>query len=383
MKHPAWNIEIGMTHILLLGLGLFLGWAALFEIEQSVRAQGQLVPGTRTQVIQAADGGVLEKILVSEGQSVKAGQVLATLEPERATAGVDEGRARVAALSAALARARAEASGRTPVFGREFLAHPDVVADQLALYAQRRQGLAAELDTWTEALRLAQDELRINESLFDTGDTSRLELMRARRQVTEIEGRIQSVRNKYLLDARQEAAKLQEELSSQRFKLEERQSVLQHTELGSPVDGVVKVLRINTVGGVLRAGDELMQISPTDVDLLVELRISPADVGQLSPGLPVSVKIDAFDYSIYGSLTGTLEYISADTLTEQTGAAPAQTFYRARVRLERVQGNAKLPLEALKPGMTAAVDIRTGTRSVLTYLIKPITKALVGAGSER
>ncbi len=230
---------------------------------------------------------------------------------------------------------------------------------------------------------LAQDELRVNERLFSTGDTSQLDLMRAQRQVVELQSKIESVKNKYLQDARQEAARMQDELASQRFKLDERESLLQHTRLTTPVAGIVKSLRVNTVGGVLRAGDELMQISPTDVDLQAEIKLLPSDIGGLHAGLPVSVKIDAFDYSIYGSLTGSLEYISSDTLTEQGPSGQSQVFYRARITLDSGNTNPKLTFDRLKPGMTVSVDVMTGQRSVMTYLFKPVVKAFSGAARER
>lgn len=372
-----------LTWMLLAALLLFVLWAFLFDVDQTVRAQGQLIPSTRTQVIQAADGGVLERILVTEGQHVNAGEVLAVLESERASAGVEEGRAKMAALSIGLARARAEATGQDLKFPAQFTAYADLQAEQEQLYWQKKRSLDAELSSVQKALVLAKDELSINDRLFVTGDTSRLDVMRAQRQVAELEGKIESLRNKYLQDARQEATRLQDELASQRFKLDERRSVLEHTQLTTPVAGIVKYLRINTVGGVLKGGDELMQISPTDVDLQVEIRLAPADVGMLHPGLPVSVKIDAFDSSIYGALHGHLEYISSDTLSEQSSTGQPQTFFRARVSLDIKHVNPKLSLDQLRPGMTATVDVKTGRRSVMAYLFKPIVKAFSGAGRER
>ena len=383
MSTSRLRVMPGLMLTLASGFGLFLVWAWHFQLDQSVRAQGQLVPDTRTQVIQSADGGVLEKILVTEGQTVKAGQVLATLEQERASAGVEEGRAKVASLQAALFRARAEANGVALDFGRQWRDYPEVVREQTALYQQKRRGLEAELSVLDESLELARDELRVNENLSQTGDISRLELLRARRQVAELVGKIEATRNKYLQEARQEVTRLQEEATSQQFKLEERRSLLSHTNLIAPVDGVVKILRINTVGGVLKAGDELMQISPTDVDLLAEIKILPTDVGQLALDMPAVVKVDAFDYSIYGSLNGRLEYLSSDTLTEQGANNQVQTFYRARIRVDAKSVNPNLPLSSLKSGMTVSVDVQTGSRSVLHYLLKPITKALQGAGTER
>lgn len=377
--------RISMTLLLLAGLIGFLLWAALFEIEQTVRAQGQIMLSARTQIIQAADGGVLSRILVQEGESVAAGQLLAELEPDRAHAAYEENRAKVAALEAALVRARAEANDQIPVFGEAFNEYPEFVAAQRALYEQRKRSLEEELATQQDGLEMAREELRMHESLFTTGDTSRLEVMRAQRQVGELQGKINTARNKYRQDAQQEAAKIVEDLSSSRYKLEERESVLGHTELTAPVAGVVKYLKITTIGGVLRAGDELMQISPSEGDQIIEIKVNPADIGQLRTGLPVTIKFDAFDYSVYGTQQGTLSYISSDTLTEQGSNDQVNTYYRARVSLnaDKSKLNPKLAQVSLKPGMTATVDIRTASRSILKYLAKPVFKTFGGAMNER
>lgn len=382
MSHHTSRLP-GMTWMLLLALAAFVLWALLFEVDQTVRAQGQLIPSTRTQVIQAADGGVLEKILVTEGERVQANQVLAELERERAAAGVEEGRAKMAALSIGLARARAEATGQALVFPDAYSSYKDLRSEQASLYQQKKASLTSELSNLQRALTLAEDELGVNERLFATGDTSKLDLMRAQRQVAELRAKMDASQNKYLQDARQEAARLQDELASQRFKLAERESVLEHTQLRTPVAGIVKYLRVNTVGGVLRAGDELMQISPTDVALMVEIKLLPSDVGTLQAGLPVTIKIDAFDSSIYGTLKGRLEYISSDTLTEQGAGGQTQIFYRSRISFDPSYLNPKLNLDDLRPGMTAIVDVKTGQRSVMAYLLKPIAKAFSGAARER
>jgi adhesin transport system membrane fusion protein len=203
--------------------------------------------------------------------------------------------------------------------------------------------------------------------------------------VTEIQGRIHSLRNKYLQDARAEAARIADELSTNYYKLEERQSVLDHTTITAPVAGIVKYQRITTIGGVLRQGDELMQISPTDTEPVLEVNINPADIGLLKTGLPATIRLDAFDYSIYGVLHGTLRYISSDTLSEQGPNGQANTFYRAQVSFhsDEAKSHSKLNLDMLKPGMTATVDLKTGGRSVLKYLIKPVYKAFSGALTEK
>ena len=373
-----------MLSIVSLTVVLFIVWSTGFDIDQTERAQGQLIPGGRTQDI-VVDGGVLSEIRVQEGDTVKAGQTLAVLEPDRAKAAFDEAQAKHTALRVVLKRAQAEAMGQAPSFGPEFGGYPDLVAAQKKLYAQRKQSLDDALAMQQEAMGLAKEELQMNERLFAGGDISRVEVLRARRQVSDIQSRIFDIHNKYLQDARTEAARQEEEISSQRYRQEDRRYALAQTELTAPVDGVVKYLRVTTVGGVLRAGDELMQISPTDGESLLELKVNPADIGQLQTGMRANIRLDAYDYAIYGALTGELVYLSSDTLQDQGPNGQAQTYYRARVRLlpNAVAANPKLQPIVLKPGLTATVDILTGQRSVMRYLIKPIARGLAGALNER
>lgn len=374
---------ISLTALLSVIFVTFVAWATWFEIDQTVRAQGLIITSARTQIIQAADGGVLSEILVTEGQRVKAGERLAILEKERSSASFEESRAKVAALQAALTRATAESLGKTPAFGPEVMAYPEFVASQQRLFDQRKATLADSTAVLIDATKLAKEELSMNQALLQSGDVSRVEVMRLLRQVGDLEGRLSEIRNKYAQDARTEVARLEEELSSNRYKLEERRSILEHTDLMAPVAGIIKYLKVNTVGGVLRAGDELMQISPTESEMVIEARINPIDIGQIKLGLPVQIKLDAFDYSVYGMLHGKLTYISSDTLVEQAANGQTQSYYRAHVILDARQSNVMLSNVALKPGMTATIDVQTQMRSLLRYLIKPIFKTFGGALNER
>jgi adhesin transport system membrane fusion protein len=377
--------RFGMLHIIALVLALFFGWAAWFDIDQTVRASGQFIPSARTQSIQTLDGGIVSELNVREGDTVKAGQVLAVLESDRARASFDESNAKLLAIRISLLRAQAEAVGSVPTYGPEFKEFGDLVVAQVKLFEQRKRSLEESLASLNASLNLANEELSMNESLFRTGDTSRLEMLRAKRQVAEIQGRASDISNKYRQDARAEVAKLAEELNSQRYRQAEKGSVLEKTALNTPLTGVVKYLRVSTIGGVLKAGDEIMQISPTDGELLMEIRINPADIGLLRPGLPASLRLDAFDSSLFGVLAGDLIYISSDTISEQSPNGQAQTFYRGRVRVDMraLQESPKLKGISIKPGMTGVVDIRTGQRSVFDYLFKPIARAFSGALGER
>lgn len=392
--------QLTVTRMLLFGLLLFLTWASLSEMDQTVRSNGQLIAVARNQIIQAADGGVLKQLWVSEGQQVRAGQTLANLETTRSEASYLEIKAKLNALEAGLARAKAESSGETLKFQNDSDLHRVFNAGQQQAYLQKRQGLDDELKILNAGLRLSEEELQMSQSLLKTGDVSQLEFMRAQRQVHETQARIGSVKQKYLQEAKQDVIRYAEEISAHQFKLNERKSLLDHSTLISPVDGIVKVLRINTVGGVLRAGDELMHISPTSGGYIFEAKISPSDIGELRLGLPVSLKFDAFDYSVYGMLPGTLSYISSDTLTESGPNGAVQTYYRVQVQINPNSAKAKsnnesrwffqpsrnvnsLSLNELKPGMTATLDIQTRSRTLLQYLTKPVQKAFSGALHER
>ena len=379
-QHKSWP----MISILSAGFAALAFWASQSDLDQLVRATGQVIPDARTQIIQAADGGVLFELRVQEGQAVKAGQILAVLEKERAQAGFKEIVARVASLRAILDRTNAEISQKPLLFNKQSAAFPEFTTAQAGLYMQRKKTLDEEMGYLQEALANAKEELDMNQKLMKTGDTSRLDLLRSERQVTDLAGRISATRNRYLQEARQDASKAEEELATTQQKLNERQSILNHTDLTSPVGGVVKYLRVNTIGGVLRPGDELMQIAPTDGGFFVEGRVTPSDVGSLKLGLPVTVRVDSFDYSIYGTLKGQLTHISPDTLSEQGSRGETNVFYRIQVRLDADQShNPRSQDIVIKSGMTTSLDIRTGERTVLQYLIKPIFKAFQGAMTER
>lgn len=382
--HQAHGRGIPMSVLLAGGLVIFIGWASFFEIDEAVRMTGQIIPSERTQIIQSVDGGVVSQILVQEGQVVTEGQKLAVLERGRAEAGYEESRSRRAALRTSLARARAEAVDGDLVFADDLSLYPDFVEAQTRLHEQRQRAIDETLGTLTEALRMARQELDMTERLVKDGDVSKLEVLRAQRAVLELDGKIADIRNKAVQDARAEVAKLEEELSSTDYKIDERQDILKHTDLVSPVTGVVKFLRVNTVGGVLRPGDELMQIAPTDGGVIIEGKVPPANIGKLMEDLPASVKIDAFDYSIYGALHGRVTLISPDTLTDTAPNGQSMPYYRVHVRLDDDQSwNAKSNQILVKPGLTATVDIRTGQRTILKYLMKPVVKAFSGAMQEK
>jgi len=363
--------------ILLLSacLAAFIAWAGYFEIDQTVHTSGQVILSARTQLVQTADGGVLKELTVQEGDTVTSGQLLAVLEKERVQASLEETRSRIMSLKAALLRAKAEVQFAAPQFGPEFKSYPEFVSAQQGLYMQRKRSLDEELRTMQDALAMAMQEKRMNDNLLKSGDVSELDVLRAKRQVTEIEGRIATTKNKYLQDTRTELTRIEDELSSQNQKLNSAENLLSHTDIMAPMDGVVKTLKIHTLGGVLRPGDELMQIAPVGDALLLEAKVPPSDIGQLVKGQVVLITLDAYDYSIYGNLKGELIDISPDTLSDNnaqgslvnTPNGQPSVYYKVNIRIAKDQDNPKVNAMEIKPGMTAGIDIRTGTRNLLTY----------------
>ena len=381
-NRPWWA---SMTVILFVGLIVFIAWAAYFQIDQSVRATGQIIATARNQIVQVADGGVLAEMLVTEGQQVKVGERLAVLEKVRAEANFEETRSRAAALEIALIRAQAESRRQTPVFPERLQEYADFIRAQKSLYKQKSDALAEVLIIRRQNLRIAEQQLSINESLYTSADVSLIEVMGAEARVADENGKLQDVLNEYLTQALEESASLETDLALVQQEFAQRENVLSHTNILAPVAGIVKYLRINTQGGVMRPGDELVQISPTESELIVEVQVSPVDIGQLSLGLPVTVKLDAFDSSIYGSVEGELIYLSSDTLNEQGPSGQTLTYYRGHVRLlpNFAETNPKFVGIALRSGMTAGVDIRTGKRTILQFLGKPILRAFSGALTQR
>jgi len=364
-------------------LVVFLVWADFAVIDQITRAPGQVIASQRSQVIQSQDGGTIEQLLVKDGDTVDRGQVLVRLEKARSEASYLEARAKSAGLTATVARLRAEVFGGEPVFPPMLANYPQFRDNQLVLFRKRKSAIEEEVTALETLVALAQRELEMTQPLLKTGDVSRTEVLRLERQVAEVSAQITNKRNRYFQDAQAELSKALEDLARIEQTMAQRITQVDQTELKAPLHGVVKNVRITTRGGVIRPGEEVMQIVPLEDDLLVEARVMPADIAFIKPGLSATVKIDAYDYTIYGDLPGKLTYISPDTLTEDLRQGE-QPYYRVRVRTDgrRFSGRPNEDLE-IQPGMTATVEIRTGSNTVLKYLTKPVVKTLSEALRER
>lgn len=358
-------------------------WAYFATLDQITRATGSVIASSRSQIIQSQEGGALEELLVKEGDIVEEGDVLARIERTKAESSFLEARAKAVSLQATVARLTAEVYGGEPKFPPDVKKYPEFEKNQRALYHKRHSAINEEIAALTSMQSYAQEELQMNKPLMASGDVSRSEILRLMRQVADLGAQITNKRNKYFQDSQAELGKAQEELAGIQQTLAQRKNQLDLTEMRAPLRGVVKNVRITTRGGVIRAGEEVMQIVPLEDDLVVEVKVAPSDIGFIKPGLSAKVKIDAYDYTVYGDLPGTLIYISADTLSEdlKQGEKP---YYRARVRTNgrKFSSRSDANLEIL-PGMTATVEIKTGSNTVMHYITKPVVKTLQESLGER
>lgn len=361
----------------------FLGWANWAEIDQVSRATGQVIPSGRVQIVQSTDGGVIETINVKEGDRVTKGQVLITLDRVRLAAALDEASAKVASLKTVKARIESELFEKRLVFPSDVQDYPDFMANQQQLFARRRAAQSQDIAALRRMLSLVSQELAMNRPLLEFGDVSRSEIIRLERSVADFEGQIANRQNKYLQDLQAEYAKIEEELVTAEQTLTQRQSAIAVTKLEAPTDGIVKNVRLTTIGGVLRPSDEVLQIVPTGEELIVEAKVSPADIAYVRVGQIASVKFDAYDASVFGSADGRVSYISPDTLSEQKPSGE-QVFYRVHIRVDTrpMRSRVGQAIE-IQPGMTATTEILTGHNTVLKYLLKPLIKTVDQSLGER
>lgn len=399
---------------------VFVLWAAVAQLDEVTRGDGKVIPSRQLQVLQSIDGGLVSEILVKEGDVVQQNQLLIKIDETRFVSSVKENQAQYLGLVAKTARLKAIADGKPFVPPADVVkAAPEIVAQERQYYeartdemnaavsiarqqlAQRHQELneaQARRAQATQGYELTSKELAVTKPLINSGAVSEVELLRLERDVSRYRGerdmavaqisRIQAAINEAQrkieeveLTFRNDASKELSETTAKLNSLAEGSVALsdrvKQSSIRSPVKGTVKRLLVNTVGGVVQPGKDMIEIVPLEDTLLLEARVLPRDIAFLRPGQPAMVKFTAYDFSIYGGLEGTLEHIGADSVMDEKGNA----FYTVRVRTNKAGfGDANLPII---PGMVAEVDILTGKKSVLTYLVKPVLRAKSVAMTER
>ncbi|CAM3210675.1 membrane fusion protein, adhesin transport system [Pseudomonas gessardii] len=397
-------------------------WANFAVLDEVTMGEGKAIPSSKVQVIQNLEGGIVTQIYVREGQMVDKGDKLLQLDDTRFRSNKGESEVDRYALTAQVERLSAEAEGRPFKLSDEVIAKaPQVAEDERSLFEQRQRRLSSEQRTLSEQLRqktqelaefrskqgqfssslaLLQQEMNMSAPLVGTGAVSPVEILRLKRSAVEIRGslnattlaipraesainEIKSKIDESVQSFRSEAAKELNEkrtdlskITASSIAIDDRVS---RTTVVSPVHGVIKQLKVNTIGGVVQPGSDMVEIVPLEDNLLIEAKVRPQDVAFLHPGQKAMVKFSAYDYTIYGGLAAKLELIGADTITDDKG----NSFYLIQVRTDKNHlGGEKKPLLII-PGMVATVDIITGEKSVLDYLLKPVLKARTEAMRER
>ena len=353
-------------------------WAGFFELDEITRAQGKVIPSSREQVIQSLDAGVLSELLVREGTLVEKDQVLLRIDDARTGAVFREAQEKYLALLALAARLRAEAFNTALVFPPELKGERLLVEQETLAFNARKRALNESLRALAVSIEALGRELTITEPLVTQGVISEVELLRLRRQQAELMGQRAERNNRYITDASNELVRVNSELSQTKENASAREDAFKRTTLRSPMKGVVKNVQVTTVGGVIQAGQPILEIVPTEDEMLVEAYVKPADVAFLKVGQAATVKLTAFDFNKYGGLEGVIEHLSPDTLRDERQRRPGmpveleEGLYRIIVRIQ----NAREVRHGLKleptPGMTAMVDIRTGQKTVLEYIFRPL-----------
>ena len=423
VRHRGRRFAYILTVISLIFFAVMGTWANYAVLDEVTRGEGTIIPSSKTQVIQNLEGGILSEILVREGDIVEAGEVVARIENTVAKANYQDAQSQFLSLKAAEARLVAELEEKESIEFPEIVVKdaPVVASDEQRLFGARKRQIAAQVSvlqsqanqrkqevaemasrrrTLERSLALARQEQAITAPLVQKGVMPRIDLIRIDRQVADLEGEIRTIGTaiprlqaaqleaeqriqEMILTTRTEAS---DELSRVRAELKSiTQSVfagqdrVTRTAVRSRVRGTVKNLKRTTVGGVIQPGEDIMEIVPLDDTLLIEAEVRPADIAFLRPGQNAIIKVSAYDFSIYGGLTASLERISADTIKDEQG----ESFYRVYLRTEESALNHNGETLPIIPGMTVTAEILTGEKSVLDYLMKPILKARGSALRER
>ncbi|WP_199219809.1 HlyD family type I secretion periplasmic adaptor subunit [Limnohabitans sp. Jir61] len=376
-ERDASRMLVWVTAATLL-LGLI--WAGFFSLDEITRGQGKIIPSSREQVIQSLDSGILREMLVREGDVVEKEQILLQMDDARSGAGYREANEKYLSLLAIAARLRAESSDSALKFPPELKDETQLIKQETQAYKARKKALMESLEAVDASLAAITREITLTAPLVKGGVMSEVELLRLKRQQADLMGQRAERKNRYITDANTELTRVSSELSQTKESASAREDAYLHTTIKSPMKGVVKNVQVTTVGGVIQAGQPILEIVPTEDEMLVEAYVKPSEVAFLKVGQKAVVKLTSYDFNKYGGLDGELEHLSPDTLKDERqqrkpGATPAdmeEGFYRILVRIK----DPNLVRKGLKieptPGMTATVEIRTGQKTVLEYLFRPL-----------
>lgn len=366
-----------VLYVMVLLTIIAIVWASISRVDEVTQAEARVIPTSREQVVNSMEGGVLAELLVTEGDTVEKGQAIVRLDPMRFESQYQEGVSRQLGLKAARSRARAEAFGLPLSFPSEVAAHQQLVSSETQAYQARKKTLEESISALRKSQSLIANEIQISEKLAAQGLFSMVELSRLRRQDNELSQQIAERINKFRADANAEIVRIETDLAQLAPNLNARLDIFKRTTLKAPVNGVVKNLRITTLGAAVPPSAPILDIVPADAKLLFEARLDPKDVSHVHPGLPVAIKLAAYDSAIFGELAGTVKLVSPDTFRED--AKPSENaqggYYRVMIESTLDPANSRQKNMQIIPGMTATAQIKTGDKTIMQYMMKPLSKA--------
>jgi adhesin transport system membrane fusion protein len=357
---------------------LFIIWASMAWVDEIVRAEGEMISASRPQIIQNLEGGILAELAVREGDMVQRGDVLARLQGTQFRASVDDLLDQIAALEIRRLRLEAELAGQ-PAFGvpADLAArNPAMVASEQVLLQARRTDFESRAAGARRVMDEARQEMQMMEAMLDRKIVSLIEVTRARKAHADARIRHDEIVTGAELERADAYATTLRELATLRQNLKSSEDQLTRTVLVSPLRGIVKAVSVSTIGGVVRPGEEILQIIPLDEELFVEARVRPENIANIRPGQEATIKLTAYDYTIFGTLKGRVDVISADTFKDERARDPdAAAHYRVTLRVDMENLTARQASVQIRPGMQASVELHTGRKTVLQYLLKPLYKS--------
>ncbi|MBE1292981.1 MAG: HlyD family type I secretion periplasmic adaptor subunit [Shimia sp.] len=357
-------------------VGLFVIWSAFAWVDEIVRADGQVVSSSRSQSVQNLEGGILADLAVKQGDLVEAGQVLATLSDTRFRTAFDDLQDQIDALELRRLRLEAEIDGKFTFDVPEELAKraPRILASEKALIEARQTDIDSRREGAFTQLEQAQEELANMERLYKKEFVALLEVNKAREKASEAEIRYMDILTQAELTLAEEYSETLKEITSLRQEMRLAQDQLSRTVITAPMRGIVNNLAVTTIGGVVRPGEEIFEIIPLGEELFVEAQVRPENIANVEPGQDASIKLTAYDYTIYGSLKGKVDFISADTFEDERDPS-APPYYKVTVNVNADALTERQKAIEIRPGMRATVELHTGSKTVLRYLMKPLYKS--------
>jgi len=356
----------------------FIVWAAFAWVDEIVRAPGQVVSSSRPQIIQNLEGGILAELNVAEGDVVEPGQTLARLYGTQYQSTVDDLRDQIAGHEIRRRRLEAEMAGMLEFDPPADLAGrlPDIVASERTLLAARQGDFIARRDGAKQVLIQAQKERDLMENMYAQEIAPLIEVTKARRSFRDAENRYSDTITQMELERAKEYSDTLKELTSLRQNLKGAADQLNRTILTAPMRGIVNKLSVTTIGGVVRSGEEIMQIVPLDEEMFIEAKVKPANIASVRQGQEATIKLSAYDYTIYGSLQGEVVLVSADTFKDERARNPDEdAHYKVTLRVDLKHLTSRQAKMEIRPGMQAEVELQTGGKTILTYLTKPLYKS--------